>query len=269
MRTKFSAARRAKSVGASQDACEPKGAIDKIKVQERTRDAETEQASGHDSLDAIGRAVSRSGLTHDSFVRAITATAFGRLVAWSQLDLERLLLTAERIGVDPVGGEIYAVPGQDHSHATEAKGQVSSQLIELVLSVDGWCRVINSHPQFDGISFVESESTPDGLPAYIECAIFRKDRRAVTRIREYMCEANTGAGAWLTHPRRMLRHKAMVQCARVCFGMGGVLEHDEAMRIQSTRKLHKAFVNDSYRSSQHIPHGTRALKEWLSSEDSS
>jgi hypothetical protein len=32
----------------------------------------------------------------------------------------------------------------------------------------------------------------------------------------------------------MLRHKAMVQCARICFGLGGVYEPDEAARIASS-----------------------------------
>jgi hypothetical protein len=30
---------------------------------------------------------------------------------WTQHDLQRLLLAAERLGLDPLGGEIYAVPG--------------------------------------------------------------------------------------------------------------------------------------------------------------
>ena len=53
-----------------------------------------------------------------------------------------------------------------------------------------------------------------------------------TSVREYMHEAHTNQGAWLTHPRRMLRHKAMVQCARICFGLSGIYEPDEAQRIE-------------------------------------
>ena len=32
-------------------------------------------------------------------------------------------------------------------------------------------------------------------------------------------------------PRRMLRHKAMIQCARLAFGFGGIYDQDEAERI--------------------------------------
>jgi hypothetical protein len=85
------------------------------------------------------------------------------------------------------------------------------------------------------MKFVESAPGDDELPLYIECTIYRKDRRVATSVREYMHEAHTSQGAWLTHPRRMLRHKAMVQCARACFGLGGVYEPDEAARIISIR----------------------------------
>jgi len=38
-------------------------------------------------------------------------------------------------------------------------------------------------------------------------------------------------GPWKSHPRRMLRHKAMIQCARLAFGYAGIYDADEAERI--------------------------------------
>jgi hypothetical protein len=61
-----------------------------------------------------------------------------------------------------------------------------------------------------------------------------------TSVREYMYEAHTGQGAWLTHPRRMLRHKAMLQCARICFGLSGIYDSDEAHRVVMNTDTHKA-----------------------------
>jgi hypothetical protein len=49
-----------------------------------------------------------------------------------------------------------------------------------------------------------------------------------------MAEARTDSPAWLSHPRRMLRHKALVQCARVAFGLAGLHDPDEARRVQGT-----------------------------------
>jgi phage recombination protein Bet len=138
--------------------------------------------------------------------------------------LDRLLLLAERLGLDPLSNEIYA---------TELSSEPGKKpRIFFVVGVDGWSKIINAHPQFDGMRFVESAPGDDELPQYFECTIFRKDRKVATSVREYMHEAHTNQGAWLTHPRRMLRHKAMVQCARICFGLSGIYEPDEAQRIE-------------------------------------
>lgn len=175
----------------------------------------------------LDRSVARSGLSYDGFVRHITKGALGSLKIWSESDLERLLLTCERLGLDPLGREVYCTEAQD------AAGDVSTQGRPplVVLALDGWCRIINSHPQFDGMSFEESAEREDGLPIWIECSMHRKDRRVATTVREYMCENRADQSAWLTHPRRMLRHKALVQCARLCFGLSGIYDPDEAQRI--------------------------------------
>lgn len=89
------------------------------------------------------------------------------------------------------------------------------------------------------MKFVESSPGDDELPLYFECTIFRKDMKVATSVREYIYETHTGQGAWLTHPRRMLRHKAIVQCARICFGLSGVYDPDEAQRIQETKTKDK------------------------------
>lgn len=177
------------------------------------------------ALSIVDRSVLRSGLSYDSFVRLLIQSALSRLTIWTQADLDRLLMLSERLGLDPLNNEIYA---------TEVASDAGKKpRIVFVVGVDGWSKIINSHPQFDGMKFVESEPGDDELPLYIECTIFRKDRRVATAVREYMHEAHTNQGAWLTHPRRMLRHKAMVQCARACFGLGGVYEPDEAERVSS------------------------------------
>jgi hypothetical protein len=46
-----------------------------------------------------------------------------------------------------------------------------------------------------------------------------------------MSEVNRGTQPWKSHPRRMLRHKALIQCARIAFGFAGIYDEDEAERI--------------------------------------
>src|SRR5580765_7172723 len=63
------------------------------------------------------------------------------------------------------------------------------------------------------------------------CIIYRKDRSHPTRITEYLAECTRGTDPWKSHPRRMLRHKALIQCARLAFGFAGIYDHDEGERI--------------------------------------
>jgi phage recombination protein Bet len=214
-------------------------------------------------LSVVERSVLRSGLSYDSFVRLLIQSALSRLTIWTQADLDRLLMLSERLGLDPLNNEIYA---------TEVAPENGKKVrIVFVVGVDGWVKIINSHPQFDGMKFVESTPGDDELPLYIECTIYRKDRRVATTIREYMYEANTGQGAWLTHPRRMLRHKAMVQCARACFGLGGMNEPDEAERVcselksEANRRSHTTRVTSTgpISSAMGKPLGAGQLKGWI------
>ena len=187
----------------------------------------------------LGRSAARAGLAVPLYLEALQAGAMARLEdsRAGQLlrhDLNRLLLAAERLGLDPLGGEIYAAPG--------GPGSVGPAL--LVLSVDGWCRVLNAHPAYEGIEFREGPELPgqppgaeagapgECLPAWVECTLHRRDRRVPTSVREYMAETRTDSPAWQSHPRRMLRHKALVQCARVAFGLAGLYDPDEALRVQ-------------------------------------
>ena len=222
----------------------------------------------------VDRSVQRSGLSYDSFVRLIIQSALSRLSIWSQADLDRLLLLAERLGLDPLSNEIYA---------TEVLPESGKKpRIFFVVGVDGWSKIINAHPQFDGMRFVESAPGDDELPQYFECTIFRKDRKVATSVREYMYEAHTNQGAWLTHPRRMLRHKAMVQCARICFGLSGIYEPDEAQRIEKhgvpmSKKQtapHKSANANVEQNKRTFPDkksskefGIRFVKNWVKAQD--
>ena len=235
----------------------------KSKASQAQKSDRSDTPKSGSALSVVERSVLRSGLSYDSFVRLLIKSALSRLTIWTQADLDRLLMLSERLGLDPLNNEIYA------TEVTQEAGKKSR--IVFVVGVDGWSKIINSHPQFDGMKFVESGPGDDELPLYIECTIFRKDRRVATSIREYMYEAHTGHGAWLTHPRRMLRHKAMVQCARACFGLGGVYEQDEAERVSSAllneanRGSHTARSSSTGPISKAMgkPLGTGQLKGWI------
>lgn len=121
-----------------------------------------------------------------------------------------LLIVAQQYGLNPFTKEIYAFPD---------KGGIVP-----VVGLDGWSRIINSRPEFDGMDFTQDADS-------CTCTIYRKDRSHPIKVTEWMAECKRNAGPWLSHPYRMLRHKAMIQCARLAFGFAGIYEQDEAERI--------------------------------------
>ncbi len=156
------------------------------------------------------------GIEPEKMLGTLKATAFKGDVSNEQM--MALLVVAEQYNLNPWTKEIYAFPDRNHG-------------IVPVVGVDGWSRIINSHPQFDGMDFAEGEPNEKKVPEWIECKMYRKDRSHPICVKEYFAEVYRDVGPWKSHPRRMLRHKAMIQCARLAFGFVGIYDDDEAERI--------------------------------------
>lgn len=142
-------------------------------------------------------------------IDTLKATAFKGQVSDEQM--MALLIVANQYALNPWTKEIYAFPDRNNG-------------IVPVVGVDGWSRIINSHAQFDGMDFEQDAES-------CTCVIHRKDRGHPIRVTEYMQECRRDVAPWKSHPRRMLRHKAMIQCARLAFGFAGIYDQDEAERI--------------------------------------
>ena len=142
-------------------------------------------------------------------VAILKATAFKGPATDAQMTA--LMVVANQYGLNPWTKEIYAFPDKNNG-------------IVPVVGVDGWSRIINTHEQFDGMEFDQDEES-------CTCRMFRKDRGHHIAITEYMSECKRNVGPWQSHPKRMLRHKAMIQCARLAFGYVGIYDADEAERI--------------------------------------
>jgi len=89
---------------------------------------------------------------------------------------------------------------------------------QAYITVEGYSKILNSHPAFDGISFTESPEKTNGIPIWMECTIYRKDRSLPIAVREYFEEVRGEQAIWQKMPRRMLRHRVMQQCARLAMG---------------------------------------------------
>ena len=164
-------------------------------------------------------------------IDTLKATAFKGQVSDAQMTA--LLVVANQYALNPWTKEIYAFPDKNNG-------------IVPVVGVDGWSRIINSHPQFDGIDFEQDSES-------CTCIIYRKDRSHPIKVTEWMAECKRGTGPWQSHPRRMLRHKAMIQGARLAFGYGGIYDQDEAERIVDATEKHMGPAEVVPQSPAHYP----------------
>ena len=154
-------------------------------------------------------------------IATLKATAFKGNVTDAQM--AALMLVAGQYALNPFTKEIYAFPDRNNG-------------IVPVVGVDGWSRIINSAPQFDGMDFEQDDES-------CTCIIYRKDRAHPIKVTEWMSECKRDiAGPWKTHPKRMLRHKAMIQCARLAFGFVGIYDQDEAERIAEGEAAQQAAM---------------------------
>lgn len=118
------------------------------------------------------------------------------------LTLLSLLRLARTYDLDPLKEEV-SLALYDDSHW------------QAYITVEGYSKLLNKHPAFDGITFNQSEEHANGIPVWMECTIYRKDRSHPIVVREYFEEVKTEQAVWQKMPRRMLRYRVMQQCARI------------------------------------------------------
>ena len=175
----------------------------------------------------IDRMAVRFSMDAKGFWNTVRSTAFlqfNGVEYRSPRDSEvmQLLSVADTYGLNPFNREIWAIP--------------TPLGIRPVVSVDGWIQMVNSHEQFDGVEFTYSPENikvgpPKECPRFITATIHRKDRKNPISITEYLDECYRKTTQWNNMTKRMLRHKAFIQCARVAFGFSGIEDQDDVANI--------------------------------------
>ena len=128
------------------------------------------------------------------------------------------MAVANEYKLNPIVKEIYAFPAQGGG-------------IQPIVSIDGWLKIINSHPEFNGMTFDDVRSESGNLIA-VTCNIYKKGIDHPVTVTEYMEECRRNTDPWKKWPNRMLRHKAAIQGGRYAFGISGIIDPDEADRYQ-------------------------------------
>jgi len=161
------------------------------------------------------------GIEPAKFIETLKATVMpkrsgGEPIPVSNEELQAFCMVAHEYGLNPFLKEIHAFPNK-------AGG------ITPIVGVDGWAKLMNRRPEFDGIEFAARDE--DGKPHSVTACIWIKGRSRPVSVTEYYSECQRGTEPWRTMPRRMLRHKALIQAVRVAFGFAGIHDEDEAVDI--------------------------------------
>lgn len=177
--------------------------------QSRAIAAREAESRPRNALEAMAR---RLSLSPDVLRNTLQKTAFSG--CRTNEEFVALIAVANEYALNPLLKEIYAFP---------AKG---GGIVPMV-GYDGWVKLMNNHPQFDGIEYNDHLDSKGNLYG-IECVIYRKDRRHPIKLMELLEECRRGTEPWKMMPSRMLRNRVTCQAARLAFGFSGIAsEGDE------------------------------------------
>lgn len=130
------------------------------------------------------------------------------------------MMVAQEYNLNPIVRHIYAFPKKGGG-------------IQPIVSIDGWIKLVQDHKDYDGIEFEPVMDNVNDKVVAMTCRIYRKSMSRPTQITEYLAECKRQTEPWNQWPMRMLRHKALIQCARVAFGYAGVMDEEEGESIKA------------------------------------
>ena len=147
-----------------------------------------------------------------TFKATIMAAAVGGGKNMDMLSLAQLLLVANEYNLNPVTKEIYAFPSRNG--------------LQPLVGIDGWIKLANRHPEFDGIQ-TEVVNDKDGNMIGMTATVWRKDRSHPVVETEFLSECRKNTDLWKRMPNRMMKHRAKAQAIRTAFGFAGIYLPDE------------------------------------------
>lgn len=133
-------------------------------------------------------------------------------------ELLALVVVANQYGLNPFLKEIYAFPKKGGG-------------IVPMVPIDGWTKIVNRQEDYDGCRFEWELEAETSQPISCTCLMRVKNRSEATEVTEYFDECYRETDPWKKMPKRMLRHKAYMQAARLAFGLSGIVDEDEAADV--------------------------------------
>jgi phage recombination protein Bet len=112
-------------------------------------------------------------------------------------------------GLNPFLKEIWYVPS-----------------VGVMAARDGYLRVANDHPQFDGME-TRVERDERNVPIKATCTVWRKDRNHPVICEAFYSEYKKGGNVWSTYPSAMISKVAEVLALKRSFAINGVVTQEE------------------------------------------
>jgi len=153
------------------------------------------------------------GVAPGMFLTSIRTQCFPKGEATTE-QLLAFLVVVHEYKLNPFLKEIYAFPDKWGN-------------VKPVVSIDGWVSLVNRRQDNDGFE-LEEKLGSDGKPIESTCIMWVKGRSHPVKITEAYSECYRDTDPWNKMPRRMLRHKSLMQAARYAFGFSGIQDEDEA-----------------------------------------
>lgn len=182
----------------------------------------------------LAKVASKFNMTGSNLLGTLAETIFPSKKSATPEQVQALLIVADQYGLNPFTKEVYAFPGKGGG-------------IMPVVGIDGWLKLANNHPAFDGmdITFADDE---DNRPISCTCTIYRKDRGHPIVITEYYAENRRMTEPWKLNPHRMLRHRAVIQAIRVAFSFSGIYSPDETEAWAGEQEPREAEIIEAFQT---------------------
>lgn len=128
----------------------------------------------------------------------------------SDAQLRMFLEVCRSTGLDPFLKEIYFV----------------AEKSLIMAARDGYLRVANEHPQFDGMD-TRVERDEKNVPIKATCSVWRKDRSHPITCEAYYSEYRKPGPVWSQYPSAMISKVAEVLALKRSFAINGVVTEEE------------------------------------------
>ncbi len=131
-------------------------------------------------------------------------------------------------GLNPFLKEIYFVPS-----------------VGVMAARDGYLRVANQHPQFDGME-TRVERDEKNIPIKAVCTVWRKDRGHPVIAEAYYNEYRKAGQVWATYPSAMIAKVAEVLALKRSFAINGVVTEEEIgeQETRGSKEAQREYLAD-------------------------